>query len=106
MNTLITTILQVSNRIKNNRTQYSVFGSVVSEVGELSEEINVANGLSYKQAGPDGVIGEAIDSIISLVDLIYVYAKENNIELTEENLIRIAEEKLAKWERWELAKSN
>jgi hypothetical protein len=80
--------------------------SLIHEVGELSEEINVANGLSYKQAGPDGVIGEAIDSIISLVDLIYVYAKENNIELTEENLIRIAEEKLAKWERWELAKSN
>jgi hypothetical protein len=41
----------------------------------------------------NGVIGEAIDSIISLVDLIYVYAKENNIELTRRKGCRVCRDK-------------
>lgn len=94
---LITTILQTSDSIVNSRTQYSVLASVGSEVGELCDEVNIANGQSYKTVGSDGVIGESIDAIISLVDLIYIYAKDNGIELTEDYLIEVAKTKLAKW---------
>lgn len=95
---LIETIFQTSRTIPVKRTEYTVLSHAMAEVGELAEEVTISCGESYKTAGPDGVIGEAIDSIICLVDMIYVHSKNQGFELSEQQLIEIAKKKLAKWE--------
>ena len=96
--TLLSRILQTSKRIPFKRNEYVVLAHTMEEVGELAEEITISCGTSYKKSGPDGVIGESIDAIICLVDMIYVHAQKNGIEITEEELIEIANKKLNKWE--------
>ena len=96
--TLLQRILQTSKRIPVKRNEYVVLAHTMEEVGELAEEVTISCGTSYKESGPDGVIGEAIDGIICLVDMIYVHAQKNGIEITEEELIEIANKKLNKWE--------
>ena len=96
--TLLQRILQTSKRIPDKRNEYVVLAHTMEEVGELAEEVTISCGTSYKESGPDGVIGEAIDGIICLVDMIYVHAQKNGIEITEEELIEIANKKLNKWE--------
>ena len=95
---LITQILATSDRVDFDRSEDTVFRHIVEEVGELAEELTIATGQTYKTAGPDGVIGESLDAIISLVDMIYVHAKRTGVKLTQEMLMEIAAKKLAKWE--------
>jgi hypothetical protein len=54
------------------RTRNSIFNHMMSEIGELGIEVNIVEGQSYKQPGSDGVIGEAIDIMLSAIDFIYV----------------------------------
>lgn len=96
MNTLVTTVLQASisgNEFHPTRNLNSVFNHVTSEVGELGIEINIVQGQSYKPPGSDGVVGEAIDAIIALLDLIYVAQPT----ITESDITAIAELKCTKW---------
>ncbi len=88
------------------RSEDTVFRHIVEEVGELAEELTIATGMTYKTAGADGVIGESIDAIISLVDMIYVHSKRNGIEITQEMMMEIASKKLAKWEDYAWRLSN
>jgi hypothetical protein len=93
---LIELILGTSKMADNfhrTRSLYSVLAATQAELGELSEEVAIASGDSYKEAGPDGISGEAIDLIISGLDLIYV----NNPNVTEAELLAIAKPKLEKW---------
>lgn len=75
------------------RTLHSVYLRAQAEMGELAEEINIATGLLKKPAGKDGVLGEAIDSILCLLDLIHVL--DPNIAQGVVN--DIAQSKLQKW---------
>jgi hypothetical protein len=84
----------VTARVKNGRKPADIMMSIMSEVGETAEEVQIAYGVSYKTEGPDGVVGEAVDAIICLLDLIMVH----NPEITEKHLLQIASLKLAKWE--------
>jgi hypothetical protein len=68
----------------------------MSEVGELAEEIEIAEGLSNKSSGKDGVTGEAIDAIICLLDIIRRY----NPGITEDELGFIVAHKLSKWKSY------
>lgn len=92
-NTLIKSILEVSQSIKDNRTQYAVLAKAGEEYGELSQEVMIRNGDHYKLPGKDGIIGEAIDLIICCADLIY----SENPNITEDEIVEIAKLKLAKW---------
>ena len=65
------------------------------ELGELSTEIGVKYLGFYKEAGKDGIIGEAVDAINCLIDLIHI----ENPDLTPEQLCEIFERKLAKWKQ-------
>jgi len=91
--TLISEIFSASDAIENNRTVQDVLNHTVTELGELAMEVIIEQGKSYKQPGKDGIVGEAIDVIACAVDIIRVHAPE----LTEEDLIRLALPKLAKW---------
>lgn len=96
MNTLVSTILsscRTGDMYDPNRTRYSVLAHVQSEVGELAEEVAIAEGHSYKKAGPDGVVGEGVDAILAILDLIY----KHKPDITEAELIAIAVAKGGKW---------
>lgn len=54
-------------------------------MGETAIEVNIIHGDS--KPGPDGVIGEALDTIAALLDLIYVV----NPNVTEKQLVQILE---------------
>ena len=58
-------------------TEYA--DALLQEWDLLPEELTIATGMTYKTPGPDGVIGESIDAIISLVDMIYVHAQKMGI---------------------------
>lgn len=90
---MIKEVFRASAAVLNCRTSYNVLGALMEEVGELSQEVNIINNASYKEKGPDGVIGESIDVIICALDMIYV----NNPKVTEEEIMTIVKNKLTKW---------
>jgi hypothetical protein len=90
---LVTETFKYSDTIKNNRDAFYVLSKCVEELGELSVEVQIATGVSYKEAGKDGVVGEAIDLITCVLDLIRI----THPNLSEEDLVAIAIPKLEKW---------
>lgn len=92
-NTVVGTILEFSDKIKDGRTEADIMLSAMEEMGELSLEIKINNGLSYKTEGIDGIVGEAIDVINCMVDLILTHTGN----ITEEQLQVITENKCKKW---------
>jgi hypothetical protein len=92
---LIQQIFRVSDQVADDRGEFRVLAHVMEEVGELSQEVIIAAGHSYKEPGEDGVVGEAVDAILCVVDLIRIH----NPNITEEQINKIAEQKLAKWLR-------
>lgn len=85
--------LEVCQRIENDRTISGVFDHAKSEMDELSEEI--LRFLDDQEPGPDGVVGEAIDVIICMVDIIY----KKNPSISKEQIYFLICQKLDKWER-------
>jgi hypothetical protein len=90
---IFSVINATSKTVGQFRDETSVMMHVMEEVGELALELAIHNGTSYKTAGPDGVIGEAMDSIICLMDLIYCHKPD----ITETELEEIAIKKCLKW---------
>jgi NTP pyrophosphatase (non-canonical NTP hydrolase) len=90
---LILDTSHIADHFHKTRSLYSVLAATQSELGELSEEVAIESGDSYKEHGPDGIQGEAVDMIISGLDLLYV----NNRNVTEAELLAIAKPKLEKW---------
>jgi NTP pyrophosphatase (non-canonical NTP hydrolase) len=91
---MIKQVFETGERLPK-RTRLSVLCSLVEEVGELSTEVSISEGLSYKTEGPDGVIGEAVDVLICALDIIKVHKPE----ITEEEIIKLVQDKCAKWKR-------
>ena len=95
---------EVCRRVKVKRTVQGAFNSLVEEVGELSTEINIDSGYKQREPGPDGIIGESIDVILSAIDVIWVELERynpyglNNDEAIIGYLEKYAAQKLKKWE--------
>lgn len=85
----------VGSLIDDGRTAQDVMISLTSEVGELADEVNIvcSTRRSYKTAGVDGVIGEGVDVILCVMDLLHIV----HPELTHEDLLQVATRKLQKW---------
>lgn len=77
------------------RTRYSVYASAQSEMGELADEIRILEGDLNKEVGPDGVIGEAIDVIACMLDLIHVHDPDVAAGVVHS----LMQNKLQKWVR-------
>jgi hypothetical protein len=93
MMSIVKQTFDYSDQIKNNRNPFYVLSKITEELGELSVEVQISEGVSYKEAGKDGVVGESIDLITCVLDLIHIM----HPELTEEDLVKIAIPKLNKW---------
>lgn len=91
---LIAETFAVSDRVKNGRTVTDVLTHATTELGELAQEVIIAEGRSYKDEGKDGIVGEAIDLMLCAIDIIRVARPD----LTEAQIQDIARPKLAKWE--------
>ncbi len=86
-------VLSYCRRIKNGRTFNSVWFWTGQENAELTIEVGKLQ--SGGEPGEDGVLGEAVDTILCLVDLIY----QHNPNITEEEILAVVQKKLDKWER-------
>lgn len=88
----IAKIYNTADRIFVRRHPMNVMMQLMSEVGELAQEMRVVNDENYyKSAGKDGILGEACDVLISLIDLI----SQNGYTLGD--IERVTETKLQKW---------
>lgn len=74
---LVDAVLEVSEEVSNGRTQETVLMHLLTEFGELAQEVIIAQGRSYKGPGRDGVVGEAVDLVLCVVDLAYVAAGDD-----------------------------
>ena len=93
-NTLIDLVFHASDTVDDDdRTVSDILHYAYTEMGELAEEHIIEQGRSYKNAGPDGVVGEAMDAILCLLDIIHVHSPE----LTSVDLEHIAIHKINKW---------
>lgn len=77
----------------NNRD--ATFKSLVEEVGELATEIAIEDGTKKREASPDGVIGEAIDVLVVIIDLLHLELGEN---IHGQAFLDRVQSKLNKWE--------
>lgn len=65
------------------------------ESGEFMVEIGAKLKITNKKEGPDGVVGEAADVMITCLDIVHRLFPD----LTEEQFAEVVERKLAKWKR-------
>lgn len=100
--TLFDVVMDTAKLIPVHRTENDILNHAMQELGELAQEIAIFRGKSLKDKGADGIIGEAIDVINCMLDIIYVHNK--NVEgrfvspLSENQLTEIARMKCLKWE--------
>jgi phosphoribosyl-ATP pyrophosphohydrolase len=67
--------------------------AVTEETGELATEVAIACGDKDRPPSPDGVIGEAVDLIITAVDMINAHQPG----ITVEEIYAIVNNKCNKW---------
>lgn len=82
-----------SDAIENDRTISDIIEHAMTELGELSMENIIEKGRSYKAPGKDGIVGEAVDVMLCMLDII----RKAEPEMTEEALMEIVQPKLQKW---------
>jgi hypothetical protein len=79
------------------RTNNYVFKKCMEELGEMALEDNIALGLSYKNAGSDGVAGEAVDLAICAMDMFALQYPNTTAEEIQNLFILYMNKKLNKW---------
>jgi len=90
---IVTKTFEISDVIKDNRNLNDILNAAIQELGELATEISIETGYRLAPPGKDGIIGEAIDTIVCLLDIIH----KHDSNITKDELERIAEIKLNKW---------
>jgi hypothetical protein len=81
----------------DTRTNNYVFKKCMEELGEMALEDNIADGLSYKDAGSDGVAGEAVDLAICAMDMFALQHPDNTAEEIQYLFLSYMSKKLNKW---------
>lgn len=79
------------------RTENYVLRKTNEELGEMTLEMNIADGLSYKEAGADGVKGEAVDLAICAMDMFALQCPAMSPEEIEREFLSYMIVKLNKW---------
>lgn len=82
----------------NGKRSYSyVLHKAVEEMGELSEEILIEQGHSYKNKGVDGIGGESVDLAIVAMDMFYLHHSHLTASEVSELFMKTVEKKRKKW---------
>ncbi len=81
------------------RTNNYVFKKCMEELGEMALEDQIANGLSYKEAGSDGVAGEAVDLAICAMDMFALQHPGKTHTEIQYLFITYMNKKLEKWKQ-------
>ena len=90
-------VREVSESVNDGRNLDAVMCSIAEETGELAAEVNIVSGRKpHKVAGVDGILGEAVDVIITALDMIYVESSNRLIPITEEEITDVVKNKLFK----------
>lgn len=93
MNLIERVIRTSKNTGSDNRM--NTFMSLTEELGELATELAISNGTKKREPSPDGVVGEAIDVLVCVIDLLY---QELGDTITEQGFLDHVQSKLNKWE--------
>lgn len=96
MKTLVKESFRVCRELENNRTIEDVLIHLMTEVGELAEEIQIKNGMSSKPEGIDGITGEAIDVILCAIDIIHLHNPDFS---NDSDILDFVQSKLEKWKK-------
>lgn len=66
-------LVQETCRLVGNKKsdQPIIMLSATEELGELAQEVKIGAGLRAKPAGKDGIVGEAMDTILCCLDIIH-----------------------------------
>ena len=88
---MIKTVYQYAKEVTNTRTPWSTFHHAQGEMDELHNEL-IRIGTD-QDPGPDGVIGEAADVIICLLDVLY------QCGYSEEQIEEVVTRKCEKWKK-------
>lgn len=80
-----------------SRHEDYVMKKCAEELGELSLEINISQGLSYKEPGKDGIKGEAVDLAICALDMFALQCHNMTPEEIEREFLTYMLTKLNKW---------
>lgn len=92
---------KVIDRIKRlqknlpERTIHQPFVSLGEECGELATEILIKTGNKKKEPGVDGIVGESVDALLCLLDIIII----DNPKVTMKDLVAVMNKKMDKWEK-------
>lgn len=98
----ISTILETSALVKDNRTMEQVFIKATEEVGEVAEQVGALSG-TYKDGTVKELTKEIADAIIALVDLAYIVNGKQTM-LTDVALGLAIESKLDKWSQIKISR--
>lgn len=82
-----------------NRTEEYVLRKTNEELGEMTLEMNIRDGLSYKEAGSDGVAGEAVDLAICAMDMFALQYPGQTAEEIQALFLLHMNKKLEKWKQ-------
>lgn len=91
---LIEMVKATSERV-GTRNRNAILHSLIEEVGELHTEVAIENGTKKREASPDGVVGEAIDVLVVILDLLHL---ELGKDITSQAFLDRVQSKLNKWE--------
>lgn len=82
-----------------SRTEEYVLRKTNEELGEMTLEMNIRDGVSYKEPGTDGVAGEAVDLAICAMDMFALQYPEHTAEEIKALFLMHMNKKLEKWKQ-------
>lgn len=91
---LIQRVVRTSKNVGSDNRD-AIFRSLIEEVGELATEIAIEEGTKRREPSPDGVVGEAIDALVCIIDLLHNEIGDN---ILEQAFLERVQTKLDKWE--------
>lgn len=90
---LYSIVSEFSDRVNDGRDNFDIFNHGAGEMKELQTELTLKE---YEdESGPDGILGEAIDVIACMMDLI----RKNYPAVTDVELEAVMLRKCEKWQR-------
>lgn len=98
LSTIFTTSVELGRVDTSKKRSYDyVLSKCMEELGELSLEVQIENGLSYKEPGEDGIRGEAVDLAIAAMDMFALACGDMNKQAIENLFLSTMEKKIVKW---------